>query len=94
MEDSKIVFCSSKFSRAHERISSKFEDNLCSAFRQVRQAWSTAAYSKPFSPQWNNTNINSVTFLASHDSNDGVFLTLTAETFGHLLELAGSANQK
>jgi hypothetical protein len=37
MEDSKTVFCSSKFPWARERISSKFEDNFGFALKKVRQ---------------------------------------------------------
>jgi hypothetical protein len=37
MEDSKTVFCSSKFPWARERISSKFVDNLGFALKKFRQ---------------------------------------------------------
>jgi len=40
MEDSKTVFCSSKFPWARERISSKFVDNLGFALKKFRQACS------------------------------------------------------
>jgi hypothetical protein len=85
MEDSKTLFCSLKSSWAHEGIYSKSVDNLCSAFRKFRHAWSKAVQSKPFSRQWSKTNVNSFTFVMSYDSNEGVFLLLKTETFDHLL---------
>jgi hypothetical protein len=40
MEDSETVFCSSKFPRPRERISSKFVDNLGFALKKFRQPFS------------------------------------------------------